>query len=146
AKVAVTEQDGVIRSLSPIDFFAPPPHAGEAWDLLFSFATALQNEDQAPSLEQFDPKMPGLEALKTAVKTLWTKWRIEPALELHSNEGDDTHRTLQIDWALALVDRENNSISSHRDETITCKVEKQAAAGKKGAAWRIVSFTPTSLF
>lgn len=145
AKVAAPEVNGLIHSLNPPDFFAPPP-GREPWDLLFSFAATLENEDRAPSLEQFDPKMPGFDALKTAIRALWTQWRIEPALELRGNEGDDTHRTLKIDWALALVDRENTSISSRRDEIVTCKVEKQAVTGKKGAAWRIVSFTPASLF
>ncbi len=144
AKVSAPDENGLIRSLNPPDFFAPP-HGREAWDVLFAFAAALENEDQAPNFDQFDPAMPGLEALKTAVNTLGTQWRIEPALELRSNQGDDTHRTLEVDWALALISREDISNSTHRDEIVTCRLEKQAVSGKR-AAWRIVSFTPLALF
>ena len=144
-KVSATEVDGLIKSLKPLNFFAPP-QGREPWDVLFAFAASLENEDQPPSLDQFDRAMPGLDALKTAIRTLWTQWRIEPAVELRSNEGDDTHRTIEVDWALALVNRESASIASHRDGLVTCKLEKDTDIGKKAAVWRIVSFTPTSLF
>jgi hypothetical protein len=144
AKVSAPTQGGLIESLEPADFFAPP-HGREAWDTLFAFAADLQNEDAAPRMDQFDRSMPGYEELKTAVKTLWTDWRIEPSLELTSNEGDDSHRTLQIEWTLTLNDSQDPGASAHREESVTCRIEKQSL-GKQGAAWRIVSFTPASLF
>jgi hypothetical protein len=139
AKVSVETRDGLVESLQPAEFLNPPP-GREAWDTLFAFAAALQNEDAAPRLEQFDRSMPGFEDLKTAITALWTQWQIEPALDLLSNEGDDEHRTLQISWALTLKNPQDPVDSVRHEDSIACRLEKQ------GKTWRIVGFSPANLF
>jgi hypothetical protein len=139
AKVIMRVDAGVIQRFEPVDFLAPPP-GRQAWDTLFGFATALQNEDAAPGMEQFDRAMPGFQELKSAVNALWTQRQIEPAIELLGNEGDDTHRTLQVDWTLNLKNPADPVDSFRREQSVTCRVDKQ------GKGWRIVGFTPANLF
>ncbi len=138
-KVAIVVKDGLIHSLEPATFLAPPV-GREPWDLLFAFAVQLQNEAAAPSLEQFDRATPGFEDLKTAVNALWTRFEIEPSLSLISNEGGDTERTLQVAWILTLKNRQDTVDSTTRERTVICHIEKKAKS------WRIVSFSPADLF
>ncbi len=49
AKVSIRTEGGLIQVFQPAGFFAPP-HGREAWDTLFVFAAALQNEDAAPDM------------------------------------------------------------------------------------------------
>jgi hypothetical protein len=139
AKVALAAKDGIIESFEPADFLAPP-HGREAWDLISDFAAQLQLEEAAPGLAQFDRAMPGFQDFKASLAALWARYRIEPSLDLISNEGDDTHRTLQIDWALTLRNPEDTVDSKRREQPVTCRVEKQ------GKAWRIVAINPANLF
>jgi hypothetical protein len=139
AKVSLLTKEGVIESFEPADFLAPP-HGREAWDLVSDFAAQLQLEQAAPGLAQFDRTMPGVQDLKASIAALWARYQIEPSLDLISNEGDDTHRTLQMDWMLTLRNPQDPVDSSRREQAVTCRVEKQ------GKAWRIVSFTPVTLF
>jgi hypothetical protein len=138
-KVSIHTEGGLIRSFEPVGFLAPPP-GREPWDILFAFATALANEDAQPQMEQFDRSMPGYEDLRAAIAALWTRYQIEPSLDLKSNEGDDTHRTLQIDWTLTLKNPQDPVDSARREQSILAGVEK------RGKAWRIVSLSHTDFF
>ncbi len=139
AKAAILIKNGLIQSLEPADFLAPP-HGREAWDILFSFAADLQNEDAAPRLGQFDRSMPGFEDFKASVAALWARFQIEPSLDLRSNEGGDADRTLQIAWTLTLKNPQDPVDSTVREQMVVCRIQKQ------GKAWRIVSFTPSNFF
>ena len=140
AKAYLVAANGRIESFAPVEFFAPPPHSAEAWDVVYSFAQSLNDDSAAPGMRQFDPAMPGFADLKNAVAALWTRYRIEPALDLKSNEGDDTLRVLEIDWTLTLNNPQDPVDSTSRELKTTCRVAKQ------GKAWRIVEFSPVSLF
>ena len=139
AKVGIVVKNGLIQSLDPADFFAPP-HGREAWDTLFSFAADLQNEDAAPRLGQFDHSMPGFEDFSHSVAALWARFQLEPSLDLRSNEGGDADRTLQIGWTLRLKNPQDPVDSTVREQIVVCRVKKQ------GKSWRIVSFTPADFF
>lgn len=139
AKVSIHTEGGLILSFEPAGFFAPP-HGREAWDLLFAFAAELQDDKTQPEMEQFEHSMPGYENLRASVAALWTRYLIDPSLELKSNDGDDTHRTLQIDWILTLKNPQDPVDSMRREQSILAGVEKQ------GKAWKIVSFSHTDFF
>jgi hypothetical protein len=139
AKVSIRTEGGLIQVFQPAGFFAPP-HGREAWDTLFVFAAALQNEDAAPDMQQFARAMPGYADLKSALTALWTRYKIEPALDLESNEGDDTHPTLQIDWVLTLGNQQDPVDSTRREATLVFRLEKE------GKGWRIVSLDPAAFF
>jgi hypothetical protein len=139
AKVSIHTEDGLIQSFEPAAFFAPP-HGREAWDTLFAFAAELQNEDAQPQMAQFDRSMPGYENLRVAITALWTRYLIDASLDLKSNEGDDTHRTLQIDWVLTLKNPQDPVDSSSREQSIIASMEK------RGKEWKIVSFSHAAFF
>ena len=139
AKVSLHTEGDLIHSFQPAGFLAPPP-GREPWDALFAFATELQNEDDAPPVEQFDRSIPGYSDLRSAITALWTRYLIESSLDLKSNQGDDTHRTLQIDWTLTLKNPQDPVDSTRREQSILVGIEK------RGKAWKIVSFSPASLF
>jgi hypothetical protein len=139
AKVTIAVREGLIEKFDPAGFLAPP-QGREAWDLLFAFATQLQNEDAAPGMQQFDRSMPGYEKLKAAVAALWARFQIEPSLDLLSNEGDDAHRTLRIDWTLTLHNPQDPVDSPRREASVACQVEKQ------GKTWKIAALTPADFF
>lgn len=139
AKVAMTSADGRIVSFTPANFFEPPQGRG-AWNALFQFASALNDETAPPSMGQFDPEMPHYQEIKTGVATLWGRYQIDSSLDLLSHEGDDTHRTLRVDWTLTLMNPQDNVDSTRREQTVVCKMEKQ------GRAWRVVGLEPVGLF
>jgi hypothetical protein len=139
AKVVIRVEGGLIRSFEPSNFFAPP-HGREAWDAVFAFASSLNDDSAPPSLTQFDPAMPGFEAFRNTIKTLWTQFQIEPSLDLINSEGDDTHRTLSIEWTMDLRNQQDPTDATQRDQTVTIRVEKQ------GKNWRIVALDPQTLF
>jgi hypothetical protein len=139
AKVSLHTEGDLIQSFQPAGFLAPPP-GREPWDTLFAFAGELQNEEAAPPMQEFDRSMPGFSDLRSAITALWTRYLIETSLDLQSNEGDDTHRTLQIDWTLTLKNPQDPVDSTRREQSIIVGVEK------RGKAWKIVSFSPASLF
>jgi hypothetical protein len=139
AKVAMTVRDGRIETFAPPDFFAAP-HGREAWDAVFAFAQTLGSDTGAPAMEEFDRGMPGFEALKQAVDGLWAAYKIEPSLELVSNEGDDSERTLRVVWSMSIGDQQNRANTVTRQRTVEWRV------AKRGKAWRIVSFDAPDLF
>ncbi len=139
AKVLIATRGGLIESVKPADFLAPP-HGREAWDALAAFASDLQNQNAPPSMSQFDPAAPGFDALKNNVAALWNQFQIEASFDLLSNQGSDTGRTLEVDCTLTLNDPQGLSASITRRQTVTCGMRKE------GGRWRIVSLTPAGLF
>jgi hypothetical protein len=139
AKVSLRGAGGLITFFEPADFFEPP-HGLGAWNALYSFAMALNEDTAPPSMDQFYPAIPGFGQLKSDVMEMWTRYQIDASLDLLSNEGDDAHRTLRIDWILTLKNQQDPVDSTRREQIVTCRVE---ALEKK---WRIVGFDPPSFF
>lgn len=138
-KVELKTAGGRIESFVPADFLAPP-NGRAAWDAVYAFAASLNDDQNPPALLQFDPAMPGFDSLQDAVRALWSRYQVNTSLDLQSNEGDDAHRTLLIAWTLTLQNQDDSADSHRAEQTVECRVDKQA----KG--WRIVSFSPKSLF
>ena len=84
--------------------------------------------------------MPGYAQFETNVRALTSIWLVEPALQLTSNEGDDTHRSLEIDWTLTLTAPLNSGKSLRKQETVKCTVEKRCKQ------WIVVSLAPLEFF
>jgi hypothetical protein len=139
AKVRIRVADGVIVAFEPVEFLAPSRGAG-AWQTVFTFATTLQDAEAPPAMSQFDDSKPDYAPLKQALLALWTRYEITVSLDLLSNEGDDAHRTLVIDWTLNLHNPNDDVDSTQREQTITAKVNLE------NGKWKIVSLTPASLF
>ena len=142
-----------IVSLTPADFFAPP-QVDDAWTLLVTSAIGLTESATASSsdaadlpsantrkfMQAFDPAMPGYSRLSDNILALEQGGEVESSVDLVKNEGDDRVRTIVVDWSLNLVSQETKVVSQHRQETVTCTLEK------RGKSWRITAIDPVTLF
>jgi hypothetical protein len=156
-KYAAKENGGKLRiaSFEPVSLFAPP-NGREAWEAISEVARDLQvassyadpqQANRAPApidlsglLGGFDREMPGYAQLETDLIALTSAWLVEPALQLTSNQGGDSRRSLEIDWSMTLTNPLNQGNSIRKRETVKCTLEK------RGKRWLIVSFTPLNLF
>jgi hypothetical protein len=114
--------------------------ARDAWDVLSAAASALTAGNAAAFLECFDPRMPGYDALRRDVMALLSEAEPRSSIELVSNEGGDAVRTMEADWLLTLVERQDSVSSTRREKRVRCRIEKQ------GKRWRIASFEPADFF
>jgi hypothetical protein len=112
----------------------------EAADLIRSAADALSAGKVELFLDSFDPAMPGFDKLRSNVTGLTTEADLSCNIEVRNNEGDDTERTLTLDWILTLEHKDDTPGATEREKTVKCQLKK---TGKK---WRIVSFDPVDLF
>jgi len=112
----------------------------DARDLIASAAGALSAGKAELFLDAFDPAMPGYDKLRYNVVGLTSQADVSCNIEVVSNEGDDTARSLTQDWILTVEQKDNNGGSTRRQKTVKCELKK---TGKK---WRIVAFDPLDLF
>lgn len=109
-------------------------------DLIASAAGALSAGKVELFLDAFDPAMPGFDKLRYNVVGLTSGSDVSCNIEISRNEGDDTERTLTLDWILTIEHKDNNPGFTQRQRNVKCLLKK---TGKK---WRIVSFDPLDLF
>jgi hypothetical protein len=144
----VAERQGSPRivAFEPLDLFTPPDVSG-AWDRVAAAAGSLaaarpgaaepRTEGRmAAFLAAFDPAMPAYEELRNDVTGLLSSGNVDSSLELLTNDGDDRHRTLTVDWRLRLVDPNTEIAVLQRHQTVTCQVERRKRH------WLITSFEP----
>ena len=112
--------------------------ADQIWDLFTAMAGALANSDPEQFLQAFNPAMPGFEDLRQNVTALLLAYDVHSSIELVDESGDSTAQTVQLDWFLELVDKQNAGVTRRREQ-VRCQLVKN----KK---WRITSFQPISLF
>jgi hypothetical protein len=118
--------------------------AGATADVLDFFAAqadALANDDAARFLTSFDPMMQGYGALKDNVESLLAGNDIESEIEVVSDDGDATARSLNLDWVL--IAREKgvfNGNAVRRRQVVKCKIERQ------GKQWKVTALEPVEFF
>jgi len=114
--------------------------AQDVWDLFASMASALSAGNAIEFMNAFDPAMPGYEALRASVTALLSEADVQSSIELVEEEGDDRSRSVELDWLVHIVDRDDNTVAERRQERVKCHVEK---SGKK---WRIAGLEPLEFF
>ena len=112
----------------------------EVEELIASAASALSAGKPELFLDAFDPAMPEFAKLRYNVVGLTSQADVSCNIEVVSNEGDDTARSLTLDWILTIERMDNGLPTTRRQKTVKCQLKK---TGKK---WRIVSFDPLDLF
>ncbi len=96
---------------------------------------ALANRDAEAFLDQFDRKMPQYEKLRDEIQELFgLTQEIGSTIDVINDEGDDSKRTLQLDWLLKI------DVQEPKRQIVKCQVEKQ---GKK---WKITALEPVEFF
>ena len=109
-------------------------------DLVGSMASAL-SENSAPGfLATFDKAMPGYDHLHEAIPALLDQGEITSSVEPLRDDGDETKRTVDLDWYLEIHNPDATAPVIRRREVIHCRVEKH------GKYWRVTSIDPVSFF
>jgi len=109
-------------------------------DLIASAAAALSAGKVELFLDAFDRAMPDFEKLRYGVVGLTSRADVGCSIEIVSNEGDDSARSLTLDWILTIEQKDGSPGAARRQKTVKCEVKK---VGKK---WRIVAFVGMELF
>lgn len=112
----------------------------QIWDLFTAVAAALSAGDAVEFMKCFDPAMTDREKLRAYVAGLIDEGDLQSSIEIRSDEGDDHARTVELDWLLEIVEREDAAGLTRRREIVKCRLIK---AGK---SWRIAAFDPIALF
>jgi hypothetical protein len=109
-------------------------------DLIASMTAALSNNNAPGFLEALDKAMPGYDRLREAIPALLDQGDIASSVQPLRDDGDDTKRSLELDWYLEIRNPDENAPVIRRREVIRCRVEK------RGKHWRITSLDPLSFF
>jgi len=109
-------------------------------DLFASMAAALSEINFPQFMDAFDKDMPDYEKLKNAVTALVNQAEVSSSVEPVKDEGDDTKRTVELDWYLEIRSLLPDGPLVHRREVILCELRKE----KK--RWKIVSIKPLEFF
>jgi hypothetical protein len=146
-KCRLEQHDGAwrIASFAPAEFFAPT-HAVEAWESVTRAAAALNRgpdrepADPASFLSLFDPRVPGYEKLRDGITGLLRRGDVESSIDLASSDGDDRERTLDVDWALQVLDEDTGIAAIHKQQHVKLRMEWQ------GKRWRVTAVDPLEFF
>jgi hypothetical protein len=107
----------------------------EQMEVFRNVSEAMANRDADAFLDQFDRQMPQYEKLRDEIQELFgLTQEIGSTIDVITDEGDDSKRTLQLDWLLKI------DIDEPRRQIVKCQVEKQ---GKK---WKITALEPVEFF
>lgn len=118
---------------------AADTHA-EVVDLFASMTSALSNDNTAGFMAGFDKNMPDYEKLRTYIAGLIGQAEVTSHVDPFKDEGDDTKRSVDLDWTLQIRSREMAGPMVEREQTLHAELVKQ----KKH--WRIVSISPVDFF
>lgn len=120
--------------------FAHADPQEEILDLLRSMMAALSDDNVRGFMASFDRSMPGYDRLKAQITGLVDEADIGSDIEPTKNEGDDTHRVVDLDWYLVIRSSVANGPSVQRRQVVHCELRKE----KK--RWKIVSISPLEFF
>lgn len=104
-----------------------------------SLADAHTEDSRLPNnaagfLDNFDSKMTGYEELRHNVEDLVSRSEVGTAIEFVSDEGNESKRTLDLDWLLEIPDQ------PARRKILKCTIER------RGKRWKITALAPVDFF
>ncbi|HWY48060.1 MAG TPA: hypothetical protein VNX70_11795 [Bryobacteraceae bacterium] len=109
-------------------------------DLFTSMAAALSEINIPQFMDAFDKDMPDYGNLKTGVTAMVRQADVTSSIEPLSDEGDDTKRTVDLDWYLEIKSVLPDGPVVRRREVVHCELRKE----KKH--WKIVALKPIGFF
>jgi hypothetical protein len=121
-------------------FFAAADTHDDVVDLIASAAAALADVNVPQFMAAFDKDMPDYEKLKSAVAALTNHAEVTSAIEPFKDEGDDTKRSVDLDWYLQVRSLVPDGPIVTRREVIHCELRKE------NKRWKIVSIKPVEFF
>jgi hypothetical protein len=113
---------------------------GQIIDLFASMAAALSEINVPQFMDAFDKDMLDYNQLKGAVTSLVNQAEVSSSVEPLTDEGDDTRRTVELDWYLEIRSLLPDGPIVRRREVVRCELRKQ----KK--RWKVVALKPIEFF
>jgi hypothetical protein len=131
-----------ILAVASVSLSAPlgADDASDIWELLTQGAAALSAGNAPEFMQAFDRSMPGYQMLAANVSGLTAAYEVESSIEMLSEEGSGSTRTVQLDWYLELIEQQDETNTIRRRDRVTCRLMK---LGKK---WKIVALEPIAFF
>ncbi|HYL77579.1 MAG TPA: hypothetical protein VEU96_25420 [Bryobacteraceae bacterium] len=109
-------------------------------ELFGTTAAALADVNVPKFMDAFDKDMPDYSKLKSSVAALTNQAEVTSAIEPVKDEGDDTKRSVDLDWYMQVRSLLQDGPIVTRREVIHCELRKE------GKRWKIVSITPVEFF
>ncbi len=109
-------------------------------DLFASMAAALTDVNVSQFMKAFDQDMPGYDTLRVHIAGLVRGAEISSSVEAVKNDGDETKRTVDLDWYLQIRSLNQTGPIVTRRQLIHCALRKD------GKQWKIVSLQPVEFF
>jgi len=109
-------------------------------DLFASMTSALSDDNTAAFMAAFDKNMPDYDKLRGYISGLIGQAEITSHVDPVKDEGDESKRSVDLDWTLQIRSREMSGPMIEREQTVHAELVKQ----KKH--WRIVSISPLDFF
>jgi hypothetical protein len=104
-------------------------------------AEALASDDASGFLDQFDRNMPDFAILRANAEALMGSSEVISTVEPISNEGNDQKQSVDLDWLLAINEKDGSGIRKEtRRGVVKCRLERQ------GKRWKIVALEPVDFF
>jgi hypothetical protein len=137
-----------MRAIAPSAFLLAASLAGglradthaDVVDVFASMAAALSDPNVPEFMKNFDKDMPGYDTLKIQIRALLTNADVSSSVEPVKDEGDESKRTVDLDWYLQIRSQYPTGPIVTRREVIHCELRKQ------GKHWKIVSLEPMEFF
>ncbi len=112
----------------------------QVFDLFTKIASELSANNPMVFLESVDHDMPHFEELQKHLMALTDQADVANSLDGVSDEGDDTHRTEELDWFMQIVSKSESRPVEQRRAVVKFRLERR---GKK---WKIVAIDPLDFF
>jgi hypothetical protein len=109
-------------------------------DLFTSMAAALSEVNVPQFMDAFDKDMPEYGQVQTGVTALLNQADVTSSVEPLSDDGDDSKRTVELDWYLEIKSLLPDGPVVRRREVVHCELRKE----KKH--WKIVALKPIDFF
>lgn len=114
--------------------------ATEVWDVVASMAAALAENNAPGFLKPLDLSMPGYDVIARDVEGMLMQAEAHSGINAIRNEGDDSTRTVEVDWELRLRRKGDDLRIEVRRRNVTARFTRQ------GKRWVVVQLDPISLF
>ena len=118
---------------------AEPP--ADVREFIRTTAEALVNDDASAFMSKFDRNLPAYAALRGEIEGLLAGHDVGSSIEIASDEGDNTIRSLELDWLLVTSEKAaNHGNGISRRQIVKCRIER------RGKQWKITAFEPVEFF
>ena len=109
-------------------------------DLFASMTSKLSDDNAAGFMDGFDKSMADYGKLRQWIAGLIAQAEVSSTIEPIKDEGDETKRSVDLDWTMQIRSREASGPLVERQQTVHAELVKQ----KK--RWRIVAISPVDFF